>query len=424
MISKSRRFLEIQRNEGFPTAMRVALHFLIRRFLDLANVSVYLLVKIYTRLVGRNDRIWIFSDFCSGQKFSQNKRYLFQYLANDDAREVRPIWLTTSPELYDKLSNEGFEVYKANSIKAHYYTLRAKYIPLDCGSGLTPWWWTGGATVIQMSHGIALKGSMDGAGTSLLHSLVSWKVPDYGVFCSEYEWMHHKEYDSESKGRGWTDSRLDQNTTTIYTGYPKTDAIVNGGMGFIDGIDIDPEQLDIGQSDVVIGYFPTRREGHGLALDEIFDVRRTDEFLQQHNAKLLIKPHRDLDIADGIIETDAIQCIDSDTDSHQYLREIDILITDYSSIYYDFLLLDRPVVFYTPEYSTFEEIRGVHPNYENVIAGPQVAYFEELLERLESIVNGSDEYRDRRQEIRDMFFEHADGNACERIVDSVMDKER
>ena len=50
--------------------------------------------------------------------------------------------------------------------------------------------------------------------------------------------------------------------------------------------------------------------------------------------------------------------------------------------------------------------------------------FEELLEGLESIVNGSDEYTDRRQEIRDMFFEHADGNACKRIVDSVMDKER
>jgi CDP-glycerol glycerophosphotransferase (TagB/SpsB family) len=396
------------------------LQYFIRLFLnDLhGNICLYSIVKIYTRIVGRNDRIWVFSDFYSGQEFSQNKRYLFQHLAKEDTIEARPIWLTTSPELYEKLSNEGHEVYRANSIKAHYYTLRAKYIPIDSGPDSTPWWCTGGATVIQMSHGIALKGSMD-AETSWVHRLVSWQTPDYGVFSSEFEWAHHSEYDAESKGRGWTDRRLDQNTQTICTGYPKTDAIVNSGFGTIEGIDTDPERLGIEQSDVVIGYFPTRREGHGLDLDTIFDVRRTEEFLQENSAKLLIKPHRDLDIGAGIIETNSIQLIDSDTDSHQFLTEIDILITDYSSIYYDFLLLDRPVVFYTPDYSTFKEIRGVHPNYENVIAGPRVNDFEKLLERLESIVNGSDEYVDRRHEIRDQFFEHADGNACGRIIDSV-----
>ncbi|WP_194286951.1 CDP-glycerol glycerophosphotransferase family protein [Halomicrobium sp. LC1Hm] len=375
-------------------------------------------MRIYTYLVGRDSQIWVFSDFYSGQEFSQNKRYLFQYLSKENPGEDRPIWLTRSSELYERLLDEGYEVYKLNSIKGRYYILRAKYIPIDAGPGLFPWWLTGGANIIQMGHGIPLKASAD-SNTNWLHRLVSWKTPDYGVFSSEHERNHFNQYDSEAKARAWLDHRLDRDTHTIYTGYPKTDAIVSPAFDTIDGIDVVPEKLDIKESDVVIGYFPTLREGHGLNIDEVFDVERTEEFLQQNDAKLLIKPHRDLDTDTCILESNLIELIQPDTDSHQFLAEIDILITDYSSIYFDFLLLDRPIIFYTPDYTDYTRIRGVHPNYDNVIAGPRVNNFEELLKQLESIVNGTDEFAHRRQEIRNHFFKYADGNACERIVKSI-----
>ncbi|WP_195837625.1 CDP-glycerol glycerophosphotransferase family protein [Halorhabdus sp. CBA1104] len=376
-------------------------------------------MSLYTQMVGRNEQIWVFSDFPSGQEFSQNRRYLFQYLEKDGCYEIRPIWLARSRELYETLSKMGYEVYPANSLKARYYTLRAGYIPIDAGPGAISWWCTGGATVIQMGHGIPLKADNHTSADNLLVDMASWNSADYAVFSSQYCETHFREYFDSGVEAGFLNTGLSEGTS-IYTGYPKTDAIVND-VNTIEGIDTDRDQLDIEQSDVVIGYFPTRREGQGLDLNTILDVRRTEEFLQQNSAKLLIKPHRDLDIGEGISESNSIQLINSDTDSHQFLTEIDILITDYSSIYFDFLLLDRPVIFYTPDHSTYEEIRGVHPNYENVIAGPRVNNFEELLEQLESNVNGVDEYAGRRQEIRDQFFEHADGNASKRIFEKVID---
>jgi CDP-glycerol glycerophosphotransferase (TagB/SpsB family) len=271
-----------------------------------------------------------------------------------------------------------------------------------------------------MGHGIPLKANNSSRPDSKLTKLFSWRSADYAVFSSKYCEEHFQQYIDSGIRAGFIDTGLTEGTS-IYTGYPKTDAIINNSIGTIDSIDTDRDQLDIDQSDVVIGYFPTRRVGHGIDLDTIFDVSQTEEFLQQNDAKLLSKPHRRLGIAEGITESNLVQLINSDSDSHQFLTEIDILITDYSSIYFDFLLLDRPIIFYTPDYGTYVEIRGVHPNYENVIAGPRVNEFEELLEQLESHMNGVDEYSERRQEIRDRFFEYADGNASKRILEKVID---
>lgn len=422
MMKLLQKSINIIRQDGVTQFLIITYRFLLKK-VTFPFVVLHLFVRAYTYLIGRNNQIWVFSDFYSGQEFSQNKRYLFQYLEEEHTEEIRPIWITRSSELYKKLSGKEYEIYKLNSLKGRYYILRAKYIPLDAGPGLFPWWLTGGATVIQMGHGIPLKSSADSE-TNWLHRLVSWKTPDYGVFSSEYERTHFSQYDSETKSRAWLDHRLDQSTDTIYTGYPKTDAMVNHTFDTIDGVDVDPEQLGIDHSDVIIGYFLTLREGKGLDFHKIFDENQTEQFLQQNDAKLLIKPHRDLYTSERIVEGDSIKFIQPDTDSHQFLTEIDILITDYSSIYFDFLLLDRPVIFYTPDYSTYEEIRGVHPNYENVTAGPRVNNFEKLLEQLESTINGSDDYEDRRQEIRDQFFKYADGHACERIIKSTKCSQR
>lgn len=413
-----RKGITILREDGLFEFLTTLLRFLLYKIH--VTLLLFIIAKIYTRIVGRDEQIWIFSDFLSGQKFSQNKRYLFQHLASEHAETTRPIWLTKSPELYERLSEKRYEVYKADSIKARYYTLRAKYIPIDSGPGPIPWWCTGGGTVIQMSHGIPLKADNSSSKDSRLTKLFSWQSADYAVFSSKYCEEHVQQYIDSGTGAGFINTGLSEGTS-IYTGYPKPDAVVNSDIGTIDGIDTNRDQLDIDQSDVVIGYFPTRREGYGLDFDTIFDVGRTEEFLQRNGAKLLIKPHRQLDIGEGIIVSDSIQLISSDTDSHQFLTEIDILITDYSSIYFDFLLLDRPVIFYTPDYSTYEEIRGVLPNYENITAGPRVNNFEELLKQLEPNVEGIDEYAKQRQKIRDRFFKYADGNACERIFEKVTD---
>jgi len=413
-----KKAITILREDGLSEFLYSSFIFLFYRLR--ANLVLFILAKVYTRIVGRDEQIWIFSDFPKGQEFSQNKRYLFQHLAHEHTVTTRPIWLTKSPELYERLFEEGYEVYRADSIKSRYYTLRAKYIPIDSGPGPVPWWCTGGGTVIQMTHGIPLKANTYSSKDSRGKNLFSWHSADYAIFSSNYCEEHFQQYIDSGIDAGFINAGLSEGTS-VYTGYPKSDAIIINDIGSINGVDTNRDQLDIDQFDVVIGYFPTRREGHGLDFDTIFDVSQTEEILQRNAAKLLIKPHRQLDMGEGIMRSDSIHLINSKTDSHQFLTEIDILITDYSSIYFDFLLLDRPVIFYTPDYGAYQEIRGVHPNYENVIAGPRINSFEELVKQLESNMKGIDEYAKRREEIRNQFFECTDGNACEKIVEFVYD---
>lgn len=382
------------------------------------RLFLFLLAKIYTKVIGRNEKIWVFSDFYTGQRFSQNRRYLFQHLAKKNSSNFRPIWLTSSPELYRRLSSEGYEIYMVGSLKAYYYSLRAQYVPIDAGPGPIPWWCTGGATVIQMGHGILLKADNHSSVDDTLSRAVGWKSADYAVFSSEHCKKHFQEYIKSGSKAGFINVGLTEGTS-IYTGYPKTDAIVDDSIRAIDGIDLNSEELGTKQSDIVIGYFPTRREGNGLALTEIFDKDQLEEFLQQYNAKLLIKPHRQLDTEEDLMQSSFIEHIPPDTDSHQFLPEIDILITDYSAIYFDFLPLDRPVIFYTPDYDTYENVRGVHPNYEDVTAGPQVSEFNHLLTCLKSAIESPPRFATQRKNVQDQFFEYADGNASKRIVQAV-----
>lgn len=408
LLEKSKTIL---REDGIFQFIYSSIKFLFQRL-------AFIIARVYSRVLGRNEKIWIFSDFYSGQEFSQNKRYLFQYLTENYDNDVRSIWLTSSSDVFETLSNNGYEVYMANSWKARYYTLRAEYIPVDSGPGYLTWWCTGGATIIQMGHGIPLKSNGQSTGEDRVSRLLSWRSADHAVFSSLHCKKHFQEFVDSGCLNGFINVGLSRGDP-IYSGYPRTDVLVNDNESNTSKININKEQLDIDMSKLVIGYFPTRREGNGLDLNNIFEVSKTEQFLQQNDATLLIKPHRQLEIGRGMVESDSIQLIDPDTDSHQFLKEIDVLITDYSSIYFDFLLLDRPVIFYTPDYSTYENIRGVHPNYESVIAGPRVDNFEGLLEALKSTANGSDEYRSQRKNIRDKFFEHKDGNACERIFNSI-----
>ena len=381
---------------------------------------MYIAATVLTKLIGRDERIWIFSDFPSGQPFSQNRKYLFLYLADEYNGNVRPIWLTSDEDFHEKLSQDGYEVYNSSSIRAKYYSLRAKYAPIDSSPGAIPWAYTGGATVIQMGHGIPLKTNLS-SGDSWLERMISWKSADYAVFSSKAEKRHFQEYVEADSGseRGWINNRLSA-PHTLYTGYPKTDAIMNAVPKRADPKTFKTDLSIEDQFSCTIGYFPTRREGHGLNLDEIIDVAQIEEVLRQNEATLLIKPHRQLSLNRNIIQSERIHSVEPDVDSHDFLTEVDILITDYSSIFFDFLFLNRPIIFFVPDYSIYEDIRGVHPNYENVLAGPQVNNIDELPKCIESIANNSNKYKEQRQEVLHRFFEYIDGNASKRIVEAVI----
>jgi len=105
-------------------------------------------------------------------------------------------------------------------------------------------------------------------------------------------------------------------------------------------------------------------------------------------------------------------------DIYPVLDRIDILITDYSSIYFDWLLLDKPVVFFIPDYDEYTSAsRELYDEYEALTAGPKVKSTKELLDRLQAVE--SVKFKMMREKIRRMIWQTEEGSAL--IIKKIME---
>lgn len=98
----------------------------------------------------------------------------------------------------------------------------------------------------------------------------------------------------------------------------------------------------------------------------------------------------------------------------------DILITDYSSVMFDFLLLDKPMIFFAPDYSEYIRDRGFYLEYEKlpgvVITGDGDDAGRALVDSVVKIIDGNDEYADERKTFRNRYMNACDGHVVERIM--------
>ena len=94
----------------------------------------------------------------------------------------------------------------------------------------------------------------------------------------------------------------------------------------------------------------------------------------------------------------------------------DVLITDYSSNYYEYALLKKPVLFYTYDREKYELLRGVHRSVKEHAPGKICDSFEELMKALHE---KDYEYEKIEKFVEDNFGEY-DGRACDRIIDQIL----
>lgn len=100
----------------------------------------------------------------------------------------------------------------------------------------------------------------------------------------------------------------------------------------------------------------------------------------------------------------------------------DVMITDYSSAYYTFILLNKPVIFYAYDLEEYEKTRGFYFDYKAFVPGPIIYNEEDLLKILE---NDEKIYtKTNYQKIKNFnkkFNSYNDGNACKRLVEKIKD---
>jgi CDP-glycerol glycerophosphotransferase (TagB/SpsB family) len=201
-----------------------------------------------------------------------------------------------------------------------------------------------------------------------------------------------------------------------YLGQPRNDILLkNPTNKFL------PEIMgNIPEYDKVILYCPTYRRDAPtkfFPFDD-FDLPHLKKSLEENKTVILVRGHeynKELEkhyISERIIDFGFEIC----NDVNLILPEVDVLVTDYSSIYIDYLLLDRPCIFVPYDLEEYKRKRGLlYDDYDFWAPGHKVLTYKEFIATIEEIVSGRDIYKTRRQEINRLFNFHQTNNSCEKV---------
>lgn len=187
---------------------------------------------------------------------------------------------------------------------------------------------------------------------------------------------------------------------------------------------------DIPESSKLILYAPTYRgnsidrnptEGARLFPFEGFNREELERFLAENDAYLLYRMH--FYEEENLEESERVRYFGPDlcNEVTKVLPNIDVLITDYSSIYIDYLLLNRPCIFIPYDLEDYQRTRGmVFDDYDFWTPGPKVYDWEGFKSSLQEAFTNPLKDADRRETVRSLLIKDVKGSRSEGLYHFIM----
>ncbi|MEU8734654.1 bifunctional glycosyltransferase family 2 protein/CDP-glycerol:glycerophosphate glycerophosphotransferase [Streptomyces tendae] len=202
--------------------------------------------------------------------------------------------------------------------------------------------------------------------------------------------------------------------TTLETGYPRNDVLVNAGS---EEVRAARAALGLADGTKAFLYMPTHRE-YQPGFTPPLDLGRFARELGP-DVTLLVRGHYFYGNSPHVNELRRTGRV-VDVSGHARVEELylaaDALITDYSSAMFDYAVLDRPIISYVPDWNVYSAVRGTYFDLLQEPPGAVATTQTELLRLLSSGAYDSPETTGRRDTFRRRFCEFDDGHAAERVV--------
>ena len=338
--------------------------------------------------------------------YYDNSKYFFEFLYKKESNDFSFFLITKNKKSYTHLKNKfGDPVLYAFSFKAITVYLRSKFVLLVNGNGdIFPFTPTNKKqVVINMWHAITFKnvGHLSKAKTT---NKINLDI-NYFLVSSESE--------RESMIRAYS---YPEETFKIF-GTPRNDIFF---------IPENRKRKTDGKTKIL--YLPTFRDHTSVNFFPFadLDLKTFNDFLETKNIEILIKPHKNDSTNEkllGIIENspNIILKTSANTtiDIQHMLLDCDILLTDYSSVYFDFLLLDRPIIYIPYDLEQYKKERGLLFDFDEVTCGDKVFTQKEFIESLTKNIENPAKDSEIRAAVRNRFHQHNDGLASERLFNFI-----
>ena len=373
-------------------------------FIFIVNLPLYWL----SYLVPKKNNLWVFGAW-AGKKYADNSKYFFEYVIKNKP-EIDAVWITKNKDVYNLLISKKYRVVYAYSIQGYYYTMRAKVAIISNTKlgDLNGFVINNNTFLVQLWHGSPMK--KIGYDTSKeayiknkkLSLLFPYLTIRYNLFLAA----------SEKVKKNLISAFKVESESFFIMGYPRNDQL------FL----LNTKSTLKGEKNII--YMPTYREHESeeLILVNSYNWAIFNSFLINNNIFFYIKLHPQSKLYDYFrnLKLTNIKLLEIE-DIYTVLNKFDLLITDYSSIYFDFLLLNKPVVLTPFDLDNYLSQIDMYIDYDKVEEYKAYSW-QEVQSNIESIlINNIDIYKENRQILKRNYNNNGIDNYSEKIFYKIID---
>lgn len=382
-----------------------------------AACKKYLYRKVFARMKMVENMV-VFESFF-GRNYSDSPKYIYEYLGKKYPGKYKFVWILNNRQK-EKMP---FPCKRAKrfSLRYYYYMARSKYHVFN---GRQPVYFIKrkGNVFLETWHGTPLKKlvfDMDEVTTAsplykkqFYTQTRSW---DYLVAPNQFSediFRHAFMYDGKM----------------LETGYPRNDILYLKDKEKEDLTTEIKKELGLPMDKKVILYAPTWRDDEfydhaqyrfTLKLDlEKMQREIGDEYVLLLRTHYFIVDFLDLTPYEGFAYN-----VSKYNDIARLYLISDVLITDYSSVFFDYANLRRPMLFFTYDLDKYQSVlRGFYMDVEEELPGPMLFDTDEVLDAIRNLPEIEEKYKDKYRVFCEKYCGWEDGSAAKKVVETVFEK--
>ena len=362
-------------------------------------------------LVPKKQNRWVFGAWF-GKRISDNPYAVYKYIQKEHP-EIEAIWICNNVTAAERM---GLTAIKRNSLKGIWKCLTAKVSIMNQGyldfGSLN---WIHKTYKVQLWHGVPWKKigeDMTDESKGLLH-LLSHKT---FLFVNRADLYIAPSINTQKVLKSAFCTEI---SDILLVGQPRNEILMSD-----DYCKWAREKLmkTIGPFNKIILFMPTFRDKSSTPFSFVQIERSISKVLKEYNSVILEKQHfvelgrrkEDGKNIDNIINV-------ADYETQDLLAAADVLITDYSSCFFDFVLRDKPIIHYLYDYEVYKnKDRGLYYEADDVVAGT-IAYNEtELITAITRLLSGDDLECGRRKKVKEEFCTYESPDNSKIVYNRIM----
>lgn len=380
------------------------------------------LALLISWILPRSKKIWVVGG-SRGLRFADNSKH-FAILAMKKWPEQKIIWLSPSQNVRNLAASKGLLAYHPSSLKGLWYGFRAQWHIFDIAIYDTSEFSVIGAKQLNLWHGVTLKS----LGVMNRHSKITYQSKFHDWWYRKNTKYNYFLYPNKKHTKYLSELFKVPMNNMILVNLPRNELLLKKNKSILSSDELATRKNITSRSPIIIGYFPTWRntgQDKFLGFSSAHEIQCLNTLLNKYNATLVTKWHTcsyeeyqhqgvsqtAQDIDSEINKADRIMKLPFDCDLTAVLDCFDLLISDYSSVMIDYLLLERPILQVPYDLKEYESLTGFMEDYHHFSkkAGPNAKSTAEVLNILEGYLQNPSsllsDFRDNIVDLKEYYFE-------------------